>query len=256
MANLPEEVRKHIEANRQRALELRKQKKEQAAAGTTGATETGAQELDMETMWRIEENRARALELKRKKQAEATASTMAADPGQEEDVFGFGFEMDDDDDAGGRGPPARVPQRIEQPTVGSSNGTNAHSQPKMSSCDDEDDVFGFGCDFDGGGGDVAPRAIPTPVPMIGSADAAPRPGAPGPDSSIAQHIEEKRAKALAIKRQREEERARASTVQVSSKDVSEGDPCIEPPVPDVNGFAMPLEEEDDPFGFGGGLDDP
>jgi len=146
-----EDVKRRIEENRQRALELRraKQAAEQAAAGEQPPgpeVAPATQELDMETLWRIEENRARALEMRQRKLAAAAGSSSSqpapakapapAAPARnpmddEEDPFGFGgFGMDDEDAMPAPSRPAAT--------------AAAPAATAIDPMDEEDDPFGFG----------------------------------------------------------------------------------------------------------------
>lgn len=91
---LSEELRQKIEANRQRALEVQKRKREAELAEK--GPEKPSEDLDIETLFKIEENRAKAMELRRKRQARAAsqASQTQSSRGSQEDVFGFGGRLD------------------------------------------------------------------------------------------------------------------------------------------------------------------
>merc|ERR1719382_2305620 len=133
-AQLSEEARQRIAANRQRALEIKQKKAAAAAPGAEGAPPAAAPEggLDMETLWAIEEGRQEAQERKRKREEAAFLD-------DEEDVFGFGGGFDDE--------PVNI-RAVPKAT-----------QPPQAMPDDEEDVFGFG----GGMGESPPPAPPRPA---------------------------------------------------------------------------------------------
>lgn len=166
-APLSEEARARIEANRQKALE----KKRQREAGQ--ATEAAPEELDMDELWRMEEELAGG----RPEQA----------PGgnDEEDPFGFGGGFDDFDDGGGGGG-----------EVGS-----ASTRPPPPAFEEEEDVFGFGFDMDDDGPPPAAKSAPAPAaaPPAAAGPAAAPSGGGGLDPEVARRIAEAKAKALARK---------------------------------------------------------
>lgn len=134
-AQLSDEVRAKIEANRQRALELKRKREAQNNVGGERAPAPAAapQEVDMEELWRIEEERAEA-------GRRNAASQGPAPDDEEEDPFGYGGGLDDDF---GGGAPARA-------APAASNAKPATQAPPPSAFDDEEeDPFGFG----GGGFD-------------------------------------------------------------------------------------------------------
>eukprot|EP00931_Biecheleriopsis_adriatica_P012181 TRINITY_DN11329_c0_g1_i1.p1 TRINITY_DN11329_c0_g1~~TRINITY_DN11329_c0_g1_i1.p1 ORF type:complete len:345 (+),score=122.64 TRINITY_DN11329_c0_g1_i1:78-1112(+) len=192
----------------------------QAAAGGR-ATPKEAPVLSEEVKRRIEENRQKALARKRQREAEADPEPVpAASFGfdDEEDVFGFGGGMDD--------APAQ--------------------QPAATAFDDDEDVFGFG-----GGMDDEDDIAPPPRPPA-TAPAAPPPAAKVLDPEAAKRVAENKARALEIKRKKQEEAA-AKAAAAAKADAAAGQKSAEEEPPDMPD--MMFEDEEDVFGFGGGMDD-
>jgi len=206
-----------------------------AAARATLEKATAKPQLSEEAKQRIEANRQKALEIKRKRQAEQLRAMeemeAEAEPAgptcldeDEDDVFGFGGGLDDED-----GP------------------ASTRKAPPPTFMDEEEDVFGFG-----GGLDDEPGAPPAPpVP--------PAPPAPAIDPEVAKKVAANRAAALERKRKRQEEAA-AEIPQVPAPTVpdsvqSEKSQGTAPTAPDLSMDVEVMEDpDDDPFGFGGGLD--
>jgi len=136
-AQLSDEVRAKIEANRQRALEVKRKREAEKNGAGEGASAPAAapQEVDMEELWQIEEERAEAAR-------RDSASRGPAPDDEDEDPFGYGGGLDGDDDFGG-GPPARAAQAANN----AKPATQAPPPPAFD--DEEEDPFGFG----GGGFD-------------------------------------------------------------------------------------------------------
>jgi len=229
----------NISDPRERLHLLRFRHKSTALAAAAPAS-TGGREISEEVRKKIEANRKKALELQRQRKARESGSGEAQlppdDPAlsvmwngptgeEDEDVFGFGFGMDDDGGAsgfnGGRGG-----------SQGAAARSSSHPPPPPA-YDEEEDPFGFGGGLDDDFG--PPRAAPPPVPKL---EATPKEAsAGGQDAEKLRLIEEKRAQALALKRRREQqvtERAVANATEATALAYD--------------------EEEEDPFGFGGGLD--
>jgi len=154
-AALDEETRRRIAANRQRALEKQRQKHGPASSQQV---QDGAacQELDMEQLWAIEENRKKALERQKKRKQQAMNEGASQTPipqahnrpttaDDEDDVFGFGCGLDDDEcnyeavphNAGGTVMAAASNASMTKPSLEVAN-TNGPTD-----FDDEHDVFGF-----------------------------------------------------------------------------------------------------------------
>lgn len=215
------EARERIEANKKRAMELR-EKKRQGAGGSSGAA--GIPEDDMEALWA---------------EAEASGQAPRASFDDDDDPFGFGFDMGD----------------------GPGGGTPAAASKRPAAMDFEDeDPFGFG-----GGGFDDDDAAPTPRPEVESAtNSAPM------DPEVARRIAENREKAMARKRKREEaagdgqslpttSEAAATVAQSSVSSVAATASSLAT-VKEKLQIEQPHEvegnEQNLPFGFGGGLDDP
>jgi len=244
---------------------LRFEYKNSGAAGTKGLSSSSqaasAPQVSDEAKKRIEENRKKALEIKRKRQADTGA---APDPLQapaptfmdldDEDIFGFGGGLDR---ASGPGPTAM---------------------------DEEDDVFGFGggLDDDDDGGAPAPRpaagaqddldrhlaAFPTEEAV---APTAVQPPAKAADPEVAKKVAANKARALEMKKKKQEAAAAAAAAQASTLAQAKAalpSQDVMPPTSDPGAAtddkqsqqAGPWDdmifedEEEDIFGFGGGLD--
>lgn len=215
-AQMSDEVKARIAANRARALELKKKKAAEAAAAAGNAPEGGQQ---------------RNHEPKRKREEEAF-------PFDDEDVFGFGGGFDAD-------------------------GGAPQSQPIFF---EEEDVFGFGGGFDE---EDAPPPAPPPAPK---AQAQPQPApAPAPASALGEDvlrmIQEKRQKAAELKRKKQAEAESKAAAPAAAQ--QQPPPAQQQPAPsqsaakqaasldDEDLFGVPdvFQEEEDPFGLGGGMDE-
>jgi len=224
---------------------LRFEYKNSGAGGTKGLT------VSDEAKKRIEENKKRALEIKRKRQAEGTAapeSSQAAAPSfmdlDDEDMFGFGGGIDNQQ-ASGPGPTAM---------------------------DEDEDVFGFGCGIDDDffGGAPAPRPAPSAQDELDKhlaafpSEAAAQPPAKVIDPEVAKKLAANKARALEIKKKKQEEAA-AAAAQAAKAALPPEDamPATSEPTAakDANQSQqdgpwddMIFDDEEDVFGFGGGLD--
>lgn len=223
---------------------LRFEYKNSGAGGTKGV------QVSDEAKKRIEENRKRALEIKRKRQAEGGA---APEPSQapaatfmdldDEDMFGFGGGID-----------------------------NQASGPGPTAMDEDEDVFGFGggIDDDFFGGAPAPRpaasaqdeldkhlaAFPSEEKEAATTAAA-QPPAKVIDPEVAKKLAANKARALEIKKKKQEEAAAAAAQAAkaaedamqpsAAKDASQSQQAG--PWDD-----MIFDDDEDVFGFGGGLD--
>eukprot|EP00933_Yihiella_yeosuensis_P017502 TRINITY_DN1459_c0_g1_i1.p1 TRINITY_DN1459_c0_g1~~TRINITY_DN1459_c0_g1_i1.p1 ORF type:complete len:400 (-),score=154.69 TRINITY_DN1459_c0_g1_i1:461-1579(-) len=235
---------------------LRLEYKRAGGGGTKAAAENAAAakatpkrvvpqltELSDDVRARIEANRQKALELKKKRQ-QAQAQSIAnpasddpalsdpvpAGPDDEEDVFGFGGGLDDEEVFGSAPPKAAPPSH-----------------------DDEEDVFGFGGGMDE---DDGPPQPPAPPPAQTPPVVKPL------DPEVAKRVAENKARALALKRKREAEKeaAAATSATPAIDEPKHAEPPAEEvppsaPAPQAPAPTVPDEEEEDPFGFGGGIDD-
>jgi hypothetical protein len=202
-----------------------------AAAAASGAN------LSDEAKARIEANRQRALELKRKKEAETGKG--ASTENQEIDIEEI-WRMEEEHAAASKAQP--------------------QGAPGFDAFDEDEDVFGFGGDFDDFG-DPGPRA--PAVRATSSTDT----GAPATHvaDDVRAKIEANRLRALELKKQKEaqanktsaterEEAGKGSAAQSQKASIPDNPEDLlaqgqEPPDFD------PFDEEEDPFGFGG-FDDP
>lgn len=226
-SKVSDEARQRIEANKKRAMELKEKKRREAAGQSSTA---GVPEDDMEALW-----------------AEAEASGQAPRSAfDDEDPFGF-----DDEDPFGHG-----------------SGSNAAPASKQQSGLDfeDEDPFGFG------GAAFDDDSAPAPSPLVKS----PAPSQPAVDPEVARRIAENREKAMARKRKREEDagvgqsaaagsdtskpEAQSSSAQAQSSSTAAPAATLEETSEKKSQLEQgPFtggEEEDLPFGFGGGLDDP
>ncbi|CAK0800217.1 unnamed protein product [Prorocentrum cordatum] len=159
-AQLSEEARQRIAANRQRALEIKQKKAAEAAAAAPAPAADGAARaaappeggLDMETLWAIEDPPERRQEAQARKRTREEAAFCRDD--EEDDVFGFGGGFDADEPVNIR----EVPKA---------------AQPPRAVPDEEEDVFGFG------GGMGEDRHPAPPVAPASGAAAGPRRGRQG-----------------------------------------------------------------------------
>mmetsp|Transcript_3515 Transcript_3515/g.8241 ORF Transcript_3515/g.8241 Transcript_3515/m.8241 type:complete len:398 (-) Transcript_3515:187-1380(-) len=233
---LTDTMKRRIEANRQRALDLKRRREE-------GGVTPGRSSLDSEALRRIAENKARALELRRQREEAARNSStvneedilglgeeldevMGSNFGHratqadqdEEDPFGFGGGFDDDGGSGGgfrsmSTMPAPTRAESSRPTAGTVREGTGTLQ-----LEEDEDVFGFGGGFDDDGGGFghstasASKAPAPPAPPATSAPPAASPAAAAPTA------------------------AWASTAIDGST-------------------TLAGEDEEDVFGFGGGFDD-
>jgi len=85
---LPEELLRKIEANRQKALEVQRRKRE-AEEASQGPQEP-PDDLDVETLLKIEENRAKAMELRKKRQERRASQSQSQSSQSQSEVFGHG----------------------------------------------------------------------------------------------------------------------------------------------------------------------
>lgn len=172
--------------------------------------------LSEEVRLRIEANRKRAQELKRKR-----------DAARDEVVQEGGSSSSNADPAGPAPPAATFLDTME-----------------------EEDVFGFGGGIDDGDDFSAPAPV-AQVPKVAAAT-LPEPTQSGPDNNglsdeQARRIAESRAKAVELKKKKQAE-AEAKAAADAAKAASSG---LEP-----QDIAQDFFEEEDVFGFGGGLDEP
>jgi len=138
---LTEEMRQRIEANRLKALEM---KRKRASA-----------EMDADAAAVAEMEAAAAAISAPSSQKAPSKAPVAARPASfddEEDPFGFGFGMDDDD---GFSSAAPAPQAaVARPAAAQT----------AAAFDEEEDPFGFGFDMDEGPEEAAPPPKPATVP--------------------------------------------------------------------------------------------
>lgn len=230
---------------------LRFEYKNSGAGGTKGPSSSQAAlapKVSDEAKKRIEENRKKALEIKRKRQAEAGA---APEPSHapastvmdldDEDIFGFGGGLDQ---ASGPGPTAMD--------------------------EEEEDVFGFG----GGLDDDDDGGAPAPRPAAGAQDeldrhlaafpreeaaapAATQPSAKAQDPEMAKKVAANKARALEIKKKKQEEAAAAAAQASKIAQAKAASPLQDDKQSQQAGPWDDMifdDEEEDVFGFGGGLD--
>jgi hypothetical protein len=219
-AALSDEAKARIEANRQRAVELKRKRQAEEGGGVeVAAPSQQPEEMDMDELWRMEEERQAA----ERSQGASKQPMAPAGFDEEDDPFGYGGGFDDFD---GQAP--------------SATGAKAAAGP--SSFDEEEDVFSFGCEFD-----EAPAPKPSPAPAAPEASATAKPM----DSEIARRIAENRAQALARKA------AAAKAAAVEEAPAAGAPVSVEEVTADAPPGAAPLEEDDDAFDFGcSGFDDP
>eukprot|EP00927_Polykrikos_kofoidii_P042508 TRINITY_DN3650_c0_g1_i2.p1 TRINITY_DN3650_c0_g1~~TRINITY_DN3650_c0_g1_i2.p1 ORF type:complete len:533 (-),score=138.03 TRINITY_DN3650_c0_g1_i2:138-1736(-) len=183
-----EDARKRIEANRQRALEI-KRKRDAAAAGD-------ATNLPEDPRERAEANRARALDIKRRRAEEAEAAALerafAAAAGQElppdydeEDVFGFGNDISHVSTANVQRGTASASSSSGGPVSAlAAVSTSAVSRPMAADMfGEEEDPWGFGGDMTQSGIAPPPQKLPIPATGVASAKKADIP-APLPPPSF------------------------------------------------------------------------
>lgn len=224
-----------------------------AHANLAASEATAQKQLSEEVRRRIEENRKRALEIRKRReeasaafgQAPAAAPAPPRVPDEEEDVFGFGGGFDDD--------------------FGPSGPSTASKRNTM--VVEEEDVFGFGGGLDDDG-DFGPLpAAPPPVPPPADVPVAPKQSV---NPEVAKRVAENRAKALEIKRKRE-----ADAALLANDMTSQRPPAAEPMAPAMvqplepastkllptvaptvnEDFFAAMDDDEDVFGFGGGMDE-
>mmetsp|Transcript_2742 Transcript_2742/g.4172 ORF Transcript_2742/g.4172 Transcript_2742/m.4172 type:complete len:357 (-) Transcript_2742:182-1252(-) len=224
---------------------LRYEYKNHGVGGTKAAAEAAARaktmpmasavpsQLSEEVRKRIEENKKKAMDLKRKRQEAAAA---AAGPAP------AATSIDDDEDVFGDGPGASA-----APTF----------------LDEEEDVFDFGGGLDDDD-DFAPparRVLPAPASAVPAPAAAPEVAL---DPEAAKRVAENRARAMEVKRKRQEgsavkAAADAATAAKAAADAAAAKAATagssKPTQEDPEETQMDFQEEEDVFGFGGGLDD-
>lgn len=236
-AQLSDEARARIDANRKLALE-RKAAKNATAGGAPAAPAAVEEEIDMDEMFRNAEADSKAMP-----QNTSQGPPHGGFDDEDDDPFGFGGGFDDD-----APPPSARPA--------------SQSQAAPSAFDEDEDVFGFGGGFDDADSSFgrstrtfaalaapAPKAAPVPVPAA--------PAAKPVDPEVARRIAENRAKALERKAAAAaaEEKADAAAMatlrqQKLSATAPEEEAAGSAPMVDD-------EEEDGGFDFGcSGFDDP
>lgn len=237
-AKLSDEQRARIEASRQRALELKRQKEQRALdpegkSSEASAAPAPAQELDMEELWNLEQENAAAAGRQQTSQGQAPDEF-------EDDPFGYGGGFDEED--GGLTAAPRA----------------AASAPVPFFTEEEEDVFGFGGGFDEDDAPPAPKMTTAPMPE------APPPAAAQVDPEVARRIAENRAKALARKAAAAEAAAAAAAAAEAASEAQTLAPpeALPEALPEAAsaapGSAPAFAEEENPFGDDcfGGFDDP
>jgi len=138
---LSEEMRQRIEANRQKALEMKRKR----ASAEMDADAAAIAELEAAAA-------GMSAPSSQKAPAKAPAAVRPASFDDEGDPFGFGFGMDDDDGFSSA-PPA--PQAA---------AARPAAAPAAAAFDEEEDPFGFGFDMDEPPEAAAPPSKPATVP--------------------------------------------------------------------------------------------
>lgn len=283
---VPEDVKQRIEANRLRALELKKKREQQS--GGAGASS----DMDADAKRRIEENKARAMEMKKLREMEelvaemegVSANPTPAGPGanasrvqadtfdEEDDPFGFGGGFDDGDFGGGFAP-SHAPNKAA--------AAPKSQAPAATFFDEEEDPFGHAhCGFDDempssmgalpqSAAPAAPPAATMPAPSAAMATPAAATGKPSPmDDDAKRRMEENKARAMRLKRQREEAAAAAAATPAPPAQAQEVAPQpgvhqqvdVSPAPPKQQQQPQQqqrhyFDEEDDVFQYGDGFDD-
>jgi hypothetical protein len=222
-AHLSEEVRARIEANRKRALELKRQKE-----GGSGAGAAQPQELDMDELWRMEQEHAAA------SKSQAQGATGFAVDDEEEDPFGYGgaFDMDE------------------------SVGASKTSKPAAFAFEEEEDVFGYG-----GGFDDEPDRPQAPPKAPQAPSKTPDEMAKAIAENRAKALERKAAMAAdksssAVTVPTEELAADSKADESTAAPVSAQDPADMHEGTEAENTWTGMDDEDDVFDFGGaGFDD-